>query len=408
MPAYSASRKNANRSPPYSVYGPEHDLGVRDRHVERRPGELGQPGDEEHHRARQLPQQPPRLPRLDDPGAATASRPPSRPTPRPARTAARTPAAAPPCASRRAARTCSRSPSPAINVPTHADAHHRQHEEQAEVEVLADQARAERDRDQRDQVRDERDPGRQPEDRPVRGGRDDVLLLHELHAVGDELQPAVEAAGVHRADPRLHVRHHLVLGLADEQRQHQERGQTATRRIATSRTSLTVTASSRRPRVGRPVGMRGPGQVGSRDHAGRPGVLRRAAARPAVAGLAGLLCARPRLGRPGGEHEVLAQRVALERVRAAAAAPGAGGRRSRCRTSRRSRARARRPRGRRRSRSAGSASSRRHAACEQHVRHRPGVPTAARCGDDVEPVRRRGPRRRASRSSRSPARRAAP
>jgi hypothetical protein len=62
---------------------------------------------------------------------------------------------------------------------------------------------------------------------PVRRGGRDVLLLDELHPVGDELGPAVEAAGVHRPEAALHVGHHLVLGLPDQQRQDEEGGQHA-------------------------------------------------------------------------------------------------------------------------------------------------------------------------------------
>ncbi len=52
--------------------------------------------------------------------------------------------------------------------------------------------------------------------------RDDVLLLDELHAVGDELRPSVEPARVHRTESRLHVREALVLHVADEERRGQE------------------------------------------------------------------------------------------------------------------------------------------------------------------------------------------
>src|SRR5262249_18397034 len=34
-------------------------------------------------------------------------------------------------------------------------------------------------------------------------------LLEELDAVADELVPTVEAAGIHRTEPALHVAHHL-------------------------------------------------------------------------------------------------------------------------------------------------------------------------------------------------------
>ena len=75
------------------------------------------------------------------------------------------------------------------------------------------------------EVGQERHGGRELEDRLVGGVGDEVLLLGELHAVGDELRPAVEAPGVHRPQAALHVRHELVLGLADDQGQHQERGE---------------------------------------------------------------------------------------------------------------------------------------------------------------------------------------
>ena len=171
-------------------------------------------------------------------------------------------------------------------------------------------------------------------------GRDDVLLLHELHAVGDQLRPAVEAAGVHRAEPALHVRHHLVLGLADEQRQREEGARAAARPRSAASTHLDHRGHRRASadptrRVG---------------HAGRR-VLRRPGGCGAGVGLAGLLGARPGLGDPGGQHEVLAQRVALEAVGQQQRHQVAGGRRSRCRTSRTSRARARTRRRRPRSRS---------------------------------------------------------
>ena len=53
------------------------------------------------------------------------------------------------------------------------------------------------------------DRGRQREHAPVGLGGHDVFLLHELDAVADELEPAVEPAGVHRTEPALHVAHHL-------------------------------------------------------------------------------------------------------------------------------------------------------------------------------------------------------
>ena len=99
----------------------------------------------------------------------------------------------------------------------------------AGVDVRGDHAGRQRDDRERDEVGHQRHGGRELEDPPVRGGRGDVLLLDELHPVGDELGPAVEAAGVHRPEPALHVGHHLVLGLPDEQRQDEEGGQHAER-----------------------------------------------------------------------------------------------------------------------------------------------------------------------------------
>ena len=209
--------------PQPGVLGPgAHDeLGVGHRHVERRALQLGDGGDEEDDRAGQLPQHPPRRPAVGEREQrqraagqrhrrdgehdrqlvrhswAAARRPPSR---------AYLLALA----------------QPAISVP------------RAPTEVAAStsttepgtsiggDARGDRDGRERDEVRDQRDRRGEPEDPPVGGARGDVLLLHELHAVGDELRPAVVAAGVHRAEPALHVGHHLVLGLPDEQRQHEE------------------------------------------------------------------------------------------------------------------------------------------------------------------------------------------
>ena len=129
-------------------------------------------------------------------------------TRRPAPAAARRPAAGRPRACRRAASTCW--PRPAGHQRAeHADAHHREDEEQAGVEVRRRPGRAPSGiADQHDEVgHAARPPGASRKTRAVGGGRDDVLLLHELHPVGDELGPAVEAAGVHRAEPALHVRH---------------------------------------------------------------------------------------------------------------------------------------------------------------------------------------------------------
>ena len=113
---------------------------------------------------------------------------------------------------------------PAMSEPRTPDAHHGEHEEDARVDDLADRAlaRADRDGEEDEEVREEGDGGGELEDTAVRARGDDVFLLRELHAVRDELGPAVEAARVHGAEAALHVGHHLVLGLTDDQREGEE------------------------------------------------------------------------------------------------------------------------------------------------------------------------------------------
>ena len=65
------------------------------------------------------------------------------------------------------------------------------------------------DHDEHQEGRDHDDRRREREDAPVGLAGHDVFLLDELDAVADELEPAVEAAGVHRTEPALHVAHHL-------------------------------------------------------------------------------------------------------------------------------------------------------------------------------------------------------
>jgi len=69
---------------------------------------------------------------------------------------------------------------------------------------------------------DERDRRGEPEDPLVGSRRGDVLLLHELDPIGDQLRPPVEPTGIHGAEAALHVGHHLVLGLAHQQREDEE------------------------------------------------------------------------------------------------------------------------------------------------------------------------------------------
>ena len=84
---------------------------------------------------------------------------------------------------------------------------------------------------------------------------------------------------------------------------------TSTSRSTTSSTSLTLDPRRAPPAAGRAV--RGPQRPGRGRRAA--GSCAGSASRPSL-GLARLLGARPGLGRPGGQHEVLAQRVALEPV----------------------------------------------------------------------------------------------
>jgi hypothetical protein len=56
---------------------------------------------------------------------------------------------------------------------------------------------------------------------------DDRLLLDELDPVGHQLEHAVEAAGLHRPHPGLHVGHDLVLHVPDEQGKVRNRTSTA-------------------------------------------------------------------------------------------------------------------------------------------------------------------------------------
>src|SRR4051812_18841107 len=87
--------------------------------------------------------------------------------------------------------------------------------------------RADRDHDKDEQIGEQRNRGCQLEHPSVGSRRNDRLLLGELHAVGNELSPAVKPTGVHRAEPRLHVRHRLVLDLTDDQGSGQEHQQRA-------------------------------------------------------------------------------------------------------------------------------------------------------------------------------------
>src|SRR3712207_8122345 len=71
-------------------------------------------------------------------------------------------------------------------------------------------------RSQDQQVRQQRHDRRQPEHGTVGVARGDVLLLHELHPVGDELGPAVERSEEHTSE--LQSRQYLVCRLLLEKK----------------------------------------------------------------------------------------------------------------------------------------------------------------------------------------------
>ena len=88
-------------------------------------------------------------------------------------------------------------------------------------------ARRNRNRDEHEQVGNQRDERRKFEDATIDTRGDDGFLLRELDAISDKLRPAMKTAGVHRPEPRLHVRHRLVLHLTDQQRHGQEDNEAA-------------------------------------------------------------------------------------------------------------------------------------------------------------------------------------
>ena len=111
MPAYSASRKKAKRSPVYSVQAPMTSSASATGMSNGGRCSSAHGGDEEDERAGQLPQHPPRRPAVGERRAARASRRPAPSTRRRARSAARTTRAGRRRAGRRAGRTCWRWPS---------------------------------------------------------------------------------------------------------------------------------------------------------------------------------------------------------------------------------------------------------------------------------------------------------
>ncbi len=86
---------------------------------------------------------------------------------------------------------------------------HRERVEDADIERGDDEPWAGREHDEDQEGRHHDDCGGEREDPTVGLRRHDVFFLEELHAVTDELIPAVEPARVHRAEPALHVTHHL-------------------------------------------------------------------------------------------------------------------------------------------------------------------------------------------------------
>ena len=91
----------------------------------------------------------------------------------------------------------------------HREARHRERVEHAHVEVLDDHVGPRRDHEEDEEGGDHDDRRREREDAPVGLGGHDVFLLDELDAVADELEPAMEPTGIHRAQPALHVAHDL-------------------------------------------------------------------------------------------------------------------------------------------------------------------------------------------------------
>ena len=91
----------------------------------------------------------------------------------------------------------------------HREARHRERVEHTDAEVVDLHARPGGDHDEDQERRHHDDDRREREDAPVGLVGEEVFLLHELDAVTDELEPTVEPAGVHRAEPALHVAHHL-------------------------------------------------------------------------------------------------------------------------------------------------------------------------------------------------------
>ncbi len=86
---------------------------------------------------------------------------------------------------------------PAMSEPRTPTPSDREHEEDARVDHHSDGALpgADGDGDEDEEVWEEGYGGRELEDAAVGFGRYHVLLLGELHTVGDELGPPVETAG---------------------------------------------------------------------------------------------------------------------------------------------------------------------------------------------------------------------
>ena len=79
--------------------------------------------------------------------------------------------------------------------------------------------------DEHEEVRQQRDCRGKLEHTAISARGHNGLLLRELHPIRNELGPAMEPAGVHRPQPRLHMRHRFVLHLPHEQWHRQEHQQ---------------------------------------------------------------------------------------------------------------------------------------------------------------------------------------
>ena len=331
IPAYSASRKSANRSPVYSVYGAEDDLGVGDGMSNGGRVQLGQRGDEEHDQ--------PTACQASHHGRHASTMPDQRQRPgrhrdrrrRPARAAARRPSAAPPLRSAADQGELVRAGPAGHQHAEHADTEHRQHEEQPEVEVLR------RPRPAPSGIATSDDAGTASARRPARAGRPAGRRPRGRCPPSGRTSRRRRRAAPSRGTRPAYIGPSRACMCAITLCSVCPTSSGRTRKATSTTASRSTIVQRRCSRRRRPAVAAGPRS---------PGPARRAAASgagPAAASSSdspGSLAPGHGLADPRGEHEVLAQRRALEAVRQQQRHAGPGARRSRCRTSRASRARA--------------------------------------------------------------------